>query len=521
MQNQTRKTQEEITMKEPQASTTQRGAMTRREWLTGAAAAWLALLRRPKAAEALQDAAPPASLSSRESRAAAGADPGGNRGLNIVYMMADDLGWADVGYHHLSPIRTPNIDRMVSEGLELDRFYGCPVCSPSRACALTGRSPMRYGMIYDVVRPWHTYGIPQNERLLSEAFHDAGYQTWMVGKWHLGQWNARMVPNARGFDHFYGFLTGEIDYFKHTREKSVDWQRNGKTVREQGYSTDLLANEAVRLIESRDRSRPFFLYLPFNAPHQPLMAPPDLIATYAQISDPQRRTYAAMVTSLDQAIGRVRQAIESSGAAENTLIVFHSDNGGQTKQGAVNLPLRAGKSTTFEGGIRVPAFLHCPGMLPGGVRSRQLIANLDMFPTLASAAGIEPGNLQQFDGSDLWSVLANNRSTPRKDLFFAVGERGCWRHAVLHGPWKLVLEKPEAAHRENAADPPEKAFLFRIEEDPFEKNNLAAAYPDVVRDLTARIRAWCELHPEGDIDVSSRAHPGFVAPEEWARCSIA
>lgn len=509
-------------MKKPGPNATQREEITRREWLAGAAAAGLSLLREPAAAaEALRGIAPLTGSLPRASKIAAGVENGNKRRLNVVYIMADDLGWADVGYHHLSSIRTPNIDRLVGEGVELDRFYGCPVCSPSRACVLTGRSPMRYGMIYDVVRPWHTYGIPQNERLLSEAFGDAGYQTWMVGKWHLGQWNARMVPNSRGFDHFYGFLTGEIDYFTHAREKSVDWQRNGKTVHETGYTTDLLADEAVRLIESRDRGRPFFLYLPFNAPHQPLMAPPDLIASYAQISDPKRRTYAAMVTALDHAIGRVRDAIERSGAAQNTLIIFHSDNGGQTKQGAVNLPLRAGKSTAFEGGIRVPAFLHCPGVLPSGVCSRQVITNLDMFPTLAAAADIEPGNSQQFDGRDLWSVLAKNGSTPREDLFFAIGERGYWRHAVLHGPWKLVLEKQEATFRENASDPPEKAFLFRIEEDPFEKNNLAAVHPDVVQDLTARIRAWCELHPEGDIDVSSKPHPGFVTPEEWARCSIA
>jgi arylsulfatase A-like enzyme len=491
--------------------------ITRREWLTGATAAGISLLAQRRAAAETLNGNP--ETAPRMSPVRSGGGPPSDR-LNVVYIMPDDLGWADVGFHHLSEIRTPNIDRLVSEGVELDRFYGCPVCSPSRACAMTGRSPMRYGMIYEVVRPWQTHGIPQNERLLPQAFREARYQTWMVGKWHLGLWNRKLVPNQRGFDHFYGFLTGDIDYFEHTREHSVDWQRNGKTVREPGYSTDLLAAEAVRLIEQRDRSRPFFLYLPFNAPHQPLMAPQRLIRSYADISDPSRRTYAAMVTSLDEGIGRVKDALDRTGASNNTLIIFHSDNGGQTKKGAVNLPLRAGKSTVFEGGIRVPAFVHAPGLLSAGQKSQQVLTNLDMFPTLTAAAGVKPGNSLPFDGRNLWQALTSGEIAHREDLFFAIGERGYWRHAVFHGPWKLVLEKKQANFRENPPDPPEIPMLFRIEEDPYEKRNLADAHPDIVRDMTARIRSWCDLHPPGDIGLSSKYHPGFVTPDEWAHCAI-
>lgn len=493
--------------------------ITRREWLTGAAAlAGCSVLRNPPgASETIHEPCP--TVVPPQQSGEASSDPPSGR-LNVIYIVADDLGWADVGYHRLSPIRTPNIDRLVGEGVELDRFYGCPVCSPSRACGMTGRSPMRYGMIYSVVRPWQTHGIPQSERLLPEAFRDAGYQTWMVGKWHLGHWNARLTPNARGFDHFYGFLTGAIDYFKHAREKSVDWQRNGVTVQEPGYSTDLFAAEAVRLIERRNRSKPFFLYLPFNAPHQPLMAPENLVQSYNSIPDQKRRTYAAMVTALDTAIGRVNDALKRSGAAANTLIVFHGDNGGQTHQGALNLPLRAGKSTVFEGGIRVPAFIHAPGHLPGGVRSLQVMTNLDVFPTLAEATQIKPGNSQPFDGRSMWAALSGKSVVPREDLFFAIGERGYWRHAVLHGPWKMVLERQQVDLRENQPDAPEHSFLFRIEEDPFERTNLADAHPEVVTDLTERIRCWSALHPPGDIGVSSKPHPGFVTPAEWAHCSI-
>lgn len=482
----------------------ERTQITRREVLAGAAAAGLSLLSPGSVAEERQ----PANSTAH------------SRQPNIVYIVADDLGWADVGYHHLSPIRTPNIDKLVSEGVELDRFYGCPVCSPSRACLMTGRSPMRYSMIYCVVRPWATYGVPPDERVLPEAFHDAGYQTWMVGKWHLGQWNRKLVPNQRGFDHFYGFLTGAIDYFKHTRYGGVDWQRNGKTLVQQGYSTDLFADEAVNLIQNRDRSRPFFLYLPFNAPHGPLEAPAELIQTYSGIRDRKRRTYAAMVTSLDAAIGRVVKALEASGASQNTILLFHGDNGGQTHKGAVNLPLRAGKSTCFEGGIRVPAFLHAPGRIAGRQRSEQVLTNLDVFPTLAAAAGITPGNTLPFDGRNMWPALNSGKRMPREDLFFAIGERGVWAHAIFHGPWKLVLEKRQADQRQNEAESSENAFLFRIEEDPYEHHNLAPGHPEVVMDLTARIRAWGRLHPPGDILASSKRPPGFIPPKEWAHCSI-
>ena len=433
---------------------------------------------------------------------------------NILYILADDLGWHDVGYHG-SEIQTPHIDRLAASSLELNRFYSCPVCSPARASLLTGRSPMRYGMIYSVLRPWDTWGIPQEERMMPEAFRDAGYQTWMVGKWHLGHWNAKLTPNARGFESYYGHVNGDIDYYKHIREQALDWQRNGKSVVEEGYSTELFAAEAVRLIEARDRRRPFFFYLPFNAPHQPLMAPKQLIERYRSIADPKRRTYAAMVTALDTAIGQVWNALERSGAAQNTVVIFHSDNGAQTLQGGMNIPLRAGKSTTFEGGIRVPALLRYPGVLPAGVRSQQVATVLDMFPTLCAAAGIAPGNQEPFDGRNMWETLqrAGGSAESREDLLFAVGERGYWRHAIIRREWKLVTEQ-------NQETSELKNFLFRIEEDPLEEKNLADSQPQLVRELTGRIDEWRKLHPAGDIPVSSKRPVGFVPPKRWTDAAI-
>ena len=231
---------------------------------------------------------------------------------NIVILLADDLGWGDVGYHG-GVASTPNIDRLANEGLELDRFYAFPACSPSRAALLTGRFPQRYGIV-GPVRP-RDVGLPTTERLLVEDFQDAGYQTSLIGKWHLNHSNdAKLNPTARGFDHFYGFLQASVDYFKHTGNKEkVDWQRNGTTVLEEGYATDLLTREAVKLIAQRDKEKPLCMVVAYNAPHAPLQAPEHLIAKYRGQLNQQAATYAAMVESLDQGIGQILGAIEKEG----------------------------------------------------------------------------------------------------------------------------------------------------------------------------------------------------------------
>src|SRR5687767_11080158 len=212
-------------------------------------------------------------------------------------LLADDLGWHDVGYHD-SEIRTPNIDRLASEGVRFERAYSFPVCSPTRSGLMTGRSPMRLGVAYTVIRPWSQYGVPVTERFMPQAFHDAGYQTAITGKWHLGHAYKKFLPRARGFDHAYGHVNGMIDYFTHERDGGLDWNRNGKSVREDGYSTFLLGAEAERFIKQRDRAKPFFLYVPFNSPHAPLQAPPEYLSKYGSIGNPQRRRFAAMVDAM-------------------------------------------------------------------------------------------------------------------------------------------------------------------------------------------------------------------------------
>jgi arylsulfatase A-like enzyme len=431
---------------------------------------------------------------------------------NVVLFLADDLGFRDVGYQG-SRIETPNIDRLSKAGLRMNRFHAFPLCSPTRAALLTGRNPVRYALVYSVVRPWSHYGLSPEEKTIADVFHAAGYQTAITGKWHLGHTHARLLPNARGFDHFYGHLNGAIDYFEHTRGDAPDWQRNGETVKEKGYSTDLVAAEASRWIQKRDRSKPFFLYVPWNAPHGPLQAPDDLIQKYASIREPKRRTYAAMVTAMDRGIGSVVQTLEQEKILDDTIVVFLSDNGGPRGAGADNGDLRAGKANVFEGGVRVPALIHWPKALKPGA-SEQVATVLDLLPTLAAAAGVPVSGTKPLDGMNLWPLLEAGKTEPRQELFFAVqAETGPKQHALRSGDWKYI--------RIDASDKgPEQEFLFNVVEDPTEKNDRSKEQPEKVKDLKQRMAKWIALHPPSEIIVSQHPHPGWVPPSDWSKAYV-
>ena len=424
---------------------------------------------------------------------------------NVILFLADDLGWQDVGYHG-SEIQTPNIDQMAAGGLRFDRFHSFPLCSPTRAGLMTGRHPIRFGLAYSVVRPWSHYGLSPAEKTIANVFKDAGYQTAITGKWHLGHTHVKLLPQSRGFDHFYGHVNGAIDYFAHTRGEAIDWQRNGETVKESGYTTDLVAAEASRWIKARDRSRQFFLYVPWNAPHTPLQAPDDLLSKYASIQDSKRRTYAAMVDAMDRGIGRVLGTLDELKISNDTLVVFLSDNGGPRGAGANNGPLRAGKATVYEGGLRVPAVFYWPGRIKPGT-TQQVATILDLLPTLGSAAGVPVKTARSLDGVDLWPLLSSGHTQLRRDLFFVVqGDTGPKQHALRDGDYKLVrIDKTES--------------LYDIAKDPEEKNDLAAQFPERVKDLSARMDKWIALHPPSEIITSQHAHPGWVAPSDWSQAA--
>jgi arylsulfatase B len=425
---------------------------------------------------------------------------------NVVILLADDLGFADVGFHK-SEIQTTNLDRLAKQSTEIERFYSFPVCSPTRSALMTGRSPMRLGLGYTVIRPWSDYALPLEEHTIAQAFQSAGYETAMSGKWHLGHASRKYFPSARGFEHSYGHFNGAIDYNTHIRDGGLDWHRNGKTVEEAGYSTELIGTEAVRRIRERNRAKPLFLYVPFNAPHAPLQAPSALIEKYSFIKDERRRTFAAMVEAMDSQIGRILQALDDEKIASNTIVLFFSDNGGPVNQGARNMPLRGAKASTFEGGTRVPALLRWPGKVAAGAKLSQVMTVMDLFPTLAAAAGVQPRNKLPFDGKNLWPVLSGSiKPYQREDLFFSVEANGLY-FAVHSGPWKLVQ------HIQNNRT---QTMLFRIHEDPSEEKDLASQNASVVEQLAAKIAEWRKLQPAHSERNTTGSAAGWKPPARYA-----
>jgi arylsulfatase A-like enzyme len=403
---------------------------------------------------------------------------------NILYIVADDLGFADVGFRG-SDILTPNIDRLAAEGAILQNFYTQPLCTPTRAAMMTGRYPLRYGLQVGVIPSGGGYGLAQDEYLLPQALKDAGYSTRMVGKWHLGHADRGFWPRQRGFDSFYGALVGEIDHFKHEAHGVTDWYRDNELLVEPGYDTELLGAEAIRQIEGHDPANPLFLYLAFTAPHTPYQAPQEYLDRYPDIADENRRAYAGMISAMDDQIGKVIAALEAKGLRENTLILFHSDNGGTRSkmfvgEGAVagdlppnNAPLREGKGTVYEGGTRVVALANWPGRIAPGA-AEGVIHVVDMLPTLAALTGASLGQSKDLDGMDVWQALAAGQASPRQGMVYNV-DPGIG--AVRDGKWKLVW---------NAMLPP-KVELFDLEADPSETTDLSAANPDKVAELQERV----------------------------------
>jgi arylsulfatase A-like enzyme len=444
---------------------------------------------------------------------------------NVIVILADDLGYADVGYHG-SGIDTPGIDRIAAEGVRLERFYATPICSPTRAALLTGRDPMKLGIAYHALMPWHSHGLALEEHLMPQSFQAAGYQTAMVGKWHLGHTIPQHHPGARGFDHFYGHLHTAVDFWDHEVTGAKDLQANRKTVDGKGrYATWLEGEEAVRWVKQRDASKPFFLYLPFLAPHNPMQAPADLIEKYASIPETpvargarpgERRINAAMVDAMDQMIVKLLDTLDEEGIADQTLVLFLSDNGGSIANGSSNAPLRGWKMQAYEGGIRVVATLRLPGALPAGTISEQVMTVADVFPTLAAAAGVPVAASKALDGENLWPELSGGRVTSRKqDLFFTVETAiaGRFQHAVLaaEGGWKLVQTEDRVQNEVSV-----KNELFKVAEDTPEQRDLAAGNPEVVAELEARLRRWRAMHPVGGTGTQLVPHPGWRPPRDWA-----
>lgn len=452
-------------------------------------------------------------LASQAGTAAAAADSR----PNIIFMLADDLGRADCGFMGGKEIATPHLDKLAREGAVLDQFYVQPVCSPTRAALMTGRYPMRHGLQVGVVRPWADYGLPEEEQTLPAGLKAAGYQTAIVGKWHLGHATRALLPTQRGFDHQYGHYNGAIDYFKLERDGGHDWHRDDRRSDDRGYSTHLLGDEAARVVRERDKTKPLFLYLPFNAVHGPWQVPESYAKPYAHLKG-NRALYAGMLACMDEAVGKVVAAVDEAGLRDNTLFVFSSDNGGPNPGNITdNGPLRAGKATLYEGGTRVVAFATWKGKIAAGSTVKAAMHMVDWYPTLLKLGEAAPKQALPLDGLDVWPCITEGAATPHEAILYNTTPSN---GAVRMGDWKLVLnggagalaEMNGKAGKKKSAPAKDSIELFNLATDPNEKNNLAAGEPAKVAELKARLDEYAAqaVAPKGGPQPA-----GFKVPEVW------
>ena len=406
---------------------------------------------------------------------------------NIVVILVDDLGYGDLSCYGAEDLRTPAIDALVARGLKFTSAYAnCPVCSPTRAALLSGRYPELVG-VPGVIRthaPKDSWGyLAPAASLLPDVLRGAGYRTACVGKWHLGD-QPECVPNAKGFDLFHGFLGDMMDdYFHHRRAGNNYMRRDREPIQADGHATDLFSRWAVDFLRAQDGAAPFFLYLAYNAPHTPIQPPKDWldkVRRRAPDMAPKRARLVALIEHLDHGIGEVLEALEQAGHADDTLVVFSSDNGGQLGVGANNGPLRGGKQDLYEGGVRVPQAAAWPGHIAPGTTTDQVTLSMDLFATCCEAAGVSvPAGI---DGVSMLATLRGARQQVERDLFWTRRE-GNLRYmgqpvwAVRSGDWKLLQNNPQRPFE-----------LYNLAEDPREEVDLREREPARFRELAAKLR---------------------------------
>ncbi len=414
---------------------------------------------------------------------------------NIVIILADDLGHADLGFQGCRDIPTSHIDSLAKGGVRCSNGYvSCPYCSPTRAGLLSGRYQERFGHEFNpgpAGAKKDSFGLPLTETTLADRLKAAGYATGAVGKWHLGE-AERFRPQRRGFDEFFGFLGGGHPYFP---GQGAPIYRGNQVVEEKEYLTDAFAREAVAFVR-RHKDQPFFLYLAFNAVHTPMHATDERLKRFASISDEKRRTYAAMLAAMDEGVGKVLDALRAAQLEDNTLIFFFSDNGGPTMLGTTinasrNDPLRGSKRTTLEGGIHVPFVVRWKGKLPAGAVYEQPVIQLDVLPTALAAAGVTAQPDWRLDGVNLLPYLNGaNAASPHDSLYWRLGRQ--W--AIRRGDWKLVRYDEAADSTEvrsvasNVKVTPPR--LYNLAKDIGERHDLAAEHPDKLKELLSDWHSW-------------------------------
>lgn len=413
---------------------------------------------------------------------AAGPALAADRLPNIVLILADDLGSADISSYRAADIRTPNIDSIGKQGLRFTRAYcNAPECTPSRTALLTGRYQHRVGGLecaigvanvgrYDDaiwLQKRGELGLPATEPTLASVLKQKGYDTACFGKWHLGYDN-KFSPNRHGFDEYFGILGGNADYFTHREEDGSNVLRhNEKSVEREGYLTNLIGDASVKWLESRG-SKPFFLYVPFNAPHSPYQSLRS--RTYTNTGD--RRIYAEMVETMDAEIGRILATLDRKKHTQDTWVIFMSDNGG-TGVGE-NKPLRGKKSSTWEGGIRMPCLMRWPGVFKPGSETRQVTLMMDISASILHAA---KAKLPKLDGMDLRSIWQGKSGPVPRTVFWRYRRAENTRKAALDGDWKLVSDNG-------------KEELHDLAHDPAEQHDHMAARPEIAAKLRKKLDEW-------------------------------
>ncbi|KAM9307267.1 arylsulfatase B [Pholidichthys leucotaenia] len=463
---------------------------------------------------------------------------------HVVFILADDFGWYDVGYHG-SEIKTPNLDRLSAGGVRLENYYVQPLCTPSRNQLLTGRYQIHTGMQHQIIWPCQPYCVPLDEKLLPQLMKEAGYRTHMVGKWHLGMFKKDCLPTQRGFDTYFGYLTGSEDYFTHVRCHPIPALnltrcaldlRDGEEVAtgyKGVYSTELLSQKAIDIITNHSSDKPLFLYVALQSVHSPLQVPEHYVAPYSFIKDRNRRLYAGMVSAMDEAVGNITLALQQGGLWNNTVLVFSTDNGGQTMFGGSNWPLRGRKWSLWEGGVRGVGFVSSPLLKQPRTVSHELIHISDWLPTLVGLAGGSTNGTKPLDGFNMWNTISKRFASPRLELLHNIDplyddiapcpgrqqqltlaqEAGTdpWAksrfnvsiHAAIRSSnWKLLtgypgcdvwFPRPDHNSSElgpSEVDPLRPVMLFDIEKDPEERNEVATQFPAVVDYLLSRLHFY-------------------------------
>ncbi|XP_077988423.1 arylsulfatase B-like [Glandiceps talaboti] len=451
---------------------------------------------------------------------------------HIIFILADDLGFADVGYRNGSVVKTPNIDKLASEGVKLERHYGMLSCMPSRSSLMMGRYQIHTGFDYRCLDQQMIRLCMAAETVtLPMKLKEYGYSTHMIGKWHLGHEKKKCVPTSKGFDSFFGYHAAGGDYYTHRlgggRPDCRDLWRNFENVADKyanQYSTHIFTKEAQQIVEEHDPKQPMFMYLAYQAVHGPLEVPNEYFDLYKNEDvDDIRKIYAAMATCMDEGIGNLTSTLKETGLWNNTVLIFASDNGAQFHTGGRNWPLRGGKGTIWEGGVRVLSFVNSPLLVKPRRSSYEMMHMIDWLPTLVHLAGGTVDGVT-LDGISMWDMISGGSPSPRKELLIhmsgrrqAVQVEGLdpWEHngiyeirktsAIVVGHWKLVTSQyrspltwvlPPEYHQGDSIPPPEKKgqmlFLFNLEQDPNEETDLSNSRPDIVVFLLKKLQTYYE-----------------------------